>query len=159
VRSILEANDYLVTEAFDCEQVFAMVLTFGPDLVILALQMPKLDGYATVVALRRMPALQRTPIIALTAAITQTVPEKISEAGFTEYLVKPIGPPSCASAQQRYCRKRESGREIVTPHLVSKSVTADAEAPCCLRLVACRFTKRFLDYPSFLIREMRYNAR
>ena len=87
LRSILETSDYLVVEARDGEQVLEMVPTFGPHLVILDLQIPKLDGYATVLALRRIPALQRTPIIALTAAITQTVPEKISEAGFTAYLV------------------------------------------------------------------------
>jgi CheY-like chemotaxis protein len=60
--------------------------------VIVDLQMPRLDGYATVAALRRMPALQETPIIAMTASLTQTVPEEISGAGFTAYLVKPIGP-------------------------------------------------------------------
>ena len=92
LRSILEASDYLVAQAGDGEQVLEMVPAFGPHLIILDLQMPRLDGYATVVALRRIPALRRTPIIALTAAITQTVPEKISEAGFTAYLVKPIGP-------------------------------------------------------------------
>jgi CheY-like chemotaxis protein len=92
LRSILEASDYVVAEARDGEQVLEMVPMFGPHLVILDLQMPKLDGYATVVALRRIPALRRTPIVALTAAISQTVPEKISEAGFTAYLVKPIGP-------------------------------------------------------------------
>ena len=98
LRSILEASDYLVAEARDGEQVLEMVRTFGPHLVILDLQLPKLDGYATVAALRRMPALQRTPIVALTAAITQTVPERIFEAGFTAYVVKPIGP-----AKLRYC--------------------------------------------------------
>ncbi len=92
LRSILEASDYLVAEARDGEQVLEMIRTFKPHVVILDLQMPELDGYATVGALRREPALQRTPIIALTAAITQTVPEKIFEAGFTSYLVKPIGP-------------------------------------------------------------------
>ena len=81
-----------MAEAEDGEQVLEMVRKFWPHLVIVDLQMPKMDGYATVLALRCMPYLQRTPIIALTAAITQTVPEKISAAGFTAYLVKPIGP-------------------------------------------------------------------
>jgi CheY-like chemotaxis protein len=92
LRLILETSDYLVVEAGDGEHVLEIAATFAPHLTILDLQMPKLDGYATVVALRRIPALQRTPIIALTAAITQTAPEKISEAGFTAYLVKPITP-------------------------------------------------------------------
>lgn len=92
LRSILEGTDYVVAEAKDGEQVLEMVRMFGPHLMILDLQMPKLDGYATVRALRRMPTLQGIPIIALTASITQTLPEKISETGFTAYIVKPIGP-------------------------------------------------------------------
>jgi two-component system, chemotaxis family, chemotaxis protein CheY len=92
LRSILEASDYLVAEAKDGEQVLEIVRAFRPHLVILDLQMPKLDGYATVATLRGMPALERTPVIALTAAMTQTVPEEIFGAGFTAYLVKPIAP-------------------------------------------------------------------
>jgi CheY-like chemotaxis protein len=92
LRSILESTDYLVKEARNGEQVLEMVPMFGPHLVILDLQIPGMDGYATIPALKRIPVLQRTPIIALTASITQTIPEKISEAGFTAYLVKPIEP-------------------------------------------------------------------
>jgi CheY-like chemotaxis protein len=92
LRSILEASDYLVAEASDGEQVLELARTFAPHLVILDLQMPNLDGYATVRILRRMPPLQATPIIALTATVTQTVPAEISKAGFTAHLVKPIGP-------------------------------------------------------------------
>jgi CheY-like chemotaxis protein len=92
LRSILEASNYVVAEARDGKQVLEMVRAFGPHVVILDLHMPKLDGYATAAALRRIPTLERTPIIALTAAITHTAPEQISEAGFSAYLVKPIGP-------------------------------------------------------------------
>ena len=92
LRSILEESNYIVADAGDGEQLLRMVEGFGPHVVILDLQMPKLDGYATVAALRRVSDLQRTPIIALTAVITQTTPERIFEAGFTAYLVKPVGP-------------------------------------------------------------------
>ncbi len=106
LRSILEASDYVVAEAGDGEKVLELVGPFGPDLLILDLYMPKLDGYATATALRRMPTFQRTPIIALTAAITQTAPEKISEAGFSTYLVKPVKPSSlrqCVARALRTC--------------------------------------------------------
>ena len=92
LRSILEAGNYIVEEATDGLQVLEIVEVFRPHLVILDLQMPKLDGYATATALRRIPALRQAPIIALTASLTQTAPERISEAGFSGYLVKPIGP-------------------------------------------------------------------
>lgn len=92
LRSILEASNYIVEEAVDGAQVLEIVEVFRPHLVILDLQILKLDGYATAAALRRMPKLRQTPIIALTAALTQTAPDRISEAGFSGYLVKPIGP-------------------------------------------------------------------
>ncbi len=92
LRSILESGGYVVGEARDGEQVLAMAGEFAPNVVILDLQTPQLDGYATAAALKRMPSLQRTPIIALTPAITQTAPEQLSRAGFAAYLVKPIGP-------------------------------------------------------------------
>jgi CheY-like chemotaxis protein len=92
LRSILEAGNYIVEEAVDGAQVLKIVEVFGPHLVILDLQMPKLDGYATARALRQIPKLRQTPMIALTAALTQTAPDRISEAGFSGYLVKPIGP-------------------------------------------------------------------
>jgi two-component system cell cycle response regulator DivK len=92
LRSILEVSNYIVEEAIDGAQVLEIVEVFRPHLIILDLQMPKLNGYATAAALRRMPTLQQTPIIALTAALTQTAPDRISKAGFSGYLVKPIGP-------------------------------------------------------------------
>lgn len=92
LRSILEASDYVVTEARDGQKVLEIIESFGPHVVILDLQIPRLDGYATAAALRKMPTFRRTPIIALTAAITQTAPDRISAAGFSAYLVKPIRP-------------------------------------------------------------------
>ena len=92
LRSILEACNYIVEEAIDGAQVLEIVEIFAPHVIIFDLQIPRLDGYATAAALRRMPALRQTPIIALTADLTQTAPDRISEAGFSGYLVKPIGP-------------------------------------------------------------------
>ncbi len=92
LRSILEASSYVVAEAGDGEEVLVKVGPFNPHLVILDLHMPKLDGYATALALRQMQDFADKPIVALAAALTQTAPEQIFEAGFSSYLVKPIGP-------------------------------------------------------------------
>jgi CheY-like chemotaxis protein len=92
LRSILETCGYIVEEAQDGQQVLEVVESFGPHLVILDLHMPRLDGYSTAAALRKMLVFQRLPIVALTAAATQTAPDRISEAGFSAYLVKPIRP-------------------------------------------------------------------
>ncbi len=92
LRSILESSGYEVVEAEDCEQVLERASAFNPHLVILDLQMPKLDGCAAAAALRKIPAFEKTPIVALAAAVSDAVPEKMAQAGFTGYLVKPIGP-------------------------------------------------------------------
>ena len=91
LRSILEAR-YLIVEAEDGEQVLEKAGPFNPHLLILDLQMPKLDGYATAMALRAMQGFEQTPIIALTAALTQAAPTQIAESGFSAYLVKPVRP-------------------------------------------------------------------
>jgi two-component system chemotaxis response regulator CheY len=92
LRSILESSGYEVAEAEDGEQVLERAILFKPHLVVLDLQMPKLNGCAAATALRKIPSFQTTPIVALTAALTDAVPEQVAEAGFTSYPVKPIGP-------------------------------------------------------------------
>jgi CheY-like chemotaxis protein len=76
----------------DGEQVMGEAAAFAPDLVILDLQMPKLDGYSTAIALRKIPAFAKIPIVALAAALPEVSPEEMSQAGFTQCLVKPISP-------------------------------------------------------------------
>jgi CheY-like chemotaxis protein len=106
LRSILEASGYVVEEAQDGERVLEIIESFGPHLVILDLHMPRLDGYSTAVALRKTSLFQRLPIVALTAAATQTAPDRILEAGFSAYLVKPIRPSSlrrCVASLLQEC--------------------------------------------------------
>lgn len=92
LRSILESSGYEVVEAQDCEQVINRATEFKPHLVILDLQTPQLDGCAAATALRKIPAFANTPIVALAAALSDAIPEQMAQAGFTGYLVKPIGP-------------------------------------------------------------------
>lgn len=79
-------------EAADGEQAVEKALDFYPDLIILDLQMPKLDGYSVATALRKIPAFASIPIIALAAALPEVSPEEMTQAGFTQCLVKPISP-------------------------------------------------------------------
>jgi CheY-like chemotaxis protein len=92
LRSILESSGYEVVEAEDGVQVMERAPDFAPDLVILDIQMPNMDGLAAAKALRNIPSFEKTPIVALTAASSRLLPAEISQSGFTSYLVKPIGP-------------------------------------------------------------------
>jgi len=92
LRTILERQGYEVMEAADGEQAVLGATDFAPDLVILDLQMPRLDGYSVAIALRKIPGFSQIPIIALAAALPEVSPEEMARAGFTQCLVKPISP-------------------------------------------------------------------
>ncbi len=92
LRTILERSGYEVLEAVNGEQVLEKAPEFEPHLVILDIQMPKMDGYCAAIALRKIPAFEKIPIVALAAALPEVSPEQMSQAGFTQCLVKPISP-------------------------------------------------------------------
>ncbi|MES2390393.1 MAG: response regulator [Acidobacteriota bacterium] len=92
LRSILERSGYDVVEAEDGEQVLEMAPKVVPDVIVLDLQMAGMDGWATVAALRSHPELGRKPIVALAGAAMDVTADQMVKAGFSSYLVKPIGP-------------------------------------------------------------------
>jgi CheY-like chemotaxis protein len=90
LRTVLENQGYLVTEAADGEQALQQARTVVPDLILLDLQMPRLGGYEVLKELRLDPRYVTIPIIALTASAMQGDREKALSAGFTGYLTKPV---------------------------------------------------------------------
>ena len=81
-----------MVEAVDGQEALVKALTYEPDLIILDVHMTKLNGSTVATQLRKFEGFQRTPIIALTAAVSESMPDQIAQAGFTGYLPKPIGP-------------------------------------------------------------------
>lgn len=92
LRLILERAGYEVVEAEDGEAALDRARAQTPDLILLDLQMPVLDGYQVLAALRNEPRFQTLPVLALTASAMRGDRERILEAGFTDYLAKPAGP-------------------------------------------------------------------
>ncbi len=92
LRYALETSGYEVAEANNCEDAIEQASAFAPHIVILDLNMPKMGGCAAALVLRAIPAFASTPIVALTAATPDQFPVEFDQAGFSEYLVKPVGP-------------------------------------------------------------------
>ncbi len=90
MREILETSGHEVIEAADGQQALDKLEEIEPDLVLLDIQMPLLDGYAVVRRLRQTPRFAGLRILALTAYAMQGDREKVLEAGFDGYLTKPI---------------------------------------------------------------------
>jgi len=90
IRAILEARGYEVVEAADGEQALAQIRLSKPDLVLMDIQMPHLDGVGALQRLRREPDRAGIPVIALTAYAMRGDREQFLSAGFDSYLSKPI---------------------------------------------------------------------
>lgn len=89
---VLERAGYDVIEAQDGEAALEQIRARKPDLVLLDLQMPRLDGYGVLKAIRADMHLADLPVVALTASAMRGDRERILESGFTDYLAKPAGP-------------------------------------------------------------------
>lgn len=92
LRHILQRCGLAIVEASDGETALAQAALCQPDLFILDLNMPRVDGYGVATILRSRPAFQRTPILALSAEVSQRDAHRIKQAGFSMYVSKPISP-------------------------------------------------------------------
>jgi CheY-like chemotaxis protein len=90
VRVALEHCGYLVYEAGDGGEALNSARDILPDLIILDLHMPGLDGFGVIQEIRRDARLAATPVLALTASAMQGDRERAMAVGFTSYLAKPI---------------------------------------------------------------------
>jgi two-component system cell cycle response regulator DivK len=90
IRTVLEGCGYSVSEASDGRQAVDVAMRECPDLLIVDLQMPALDGLGVLAELRRDERFADVPIVALTASAMQGDRERALEAGFTEYITKPV---------------------------------------------------------------------
>ena len=89
VRTVLE-NNYEVFEAANGVEALEQARRVHPDLIILDLHMPGLDGFGVMQELRRDQTLAGTPVMALTASAMMGDRERALSAGFTGYIAKPI---------------------------------------------------------------------
>jgi CheY-like chemotaxis protein len=90
VRELLERERYDVVEASDGKDALDKLQKTAPDLVLMDIQLPMLDGYAVLDQLRRDRRFHRLPVIALTAYAMRSDQERAQQAGFDSYLSKPI---------------------------------------------------------------------
>jgi two-component system cell cycle response regulator DivK len=90
VRRILEAEGLSVAEAADGPTGLEMAAQMQPDLILLDINLPEIDGYALARRFRDTPGLQDVPILAVTANVMQGDRERTLAAGCDGYIQKPI---------------------------------------------------------------------
>src|SRR6266567_1788330 len=90
VKDVLEFHGFLVIGAANGADGVARAREFLPDLILLDIQMPVMNGFAALQALRDDPASRRIAVVALTSFAMKGDREKIMAAGFQGYIAKPI---------------------------------------------------------------------
>ena len=90
LRRYLESNDYEATEAYDGIECIEKVEQRHPDVIVLDVMMPRLDGYETVKRLKENPETNHIPVVIVTALNDVANQIKSIEAGADDFLSKPI---------------------------------------------------------------------
>jgi CheY-like chemotaxis protein len=106
IRELLELRGYTVLEACDGQEALGIIERAQPDLLLLDIGMPVLDGFAVVRRIRESPRIARLPIVAVTAYAMQGDRERILDSGFDGYLSKPINPSSLTEELNRLLTKQ-----------------------------------------------------
>jgi CheY-like chemotaxis protein len=91
MRTVLANCGYAIVEAADGNEALRLARETSPDLIVLDLHMPGMDGFGVVATLRQDASFSRTPVMALTASAMVGDRERAHEAGFDSYVTKPIG--------------------------------------------------------------------
>jgi len=90
LKIALRAKGYTLLEAADGEEALDMAINNKPDLIIMDIQLPKVNGVEVTKKLRQMSDFKQTPIIAVTAYAMKGDEEKFMKAGCDAYVPKPI---------------------------------------------------------------------
>jgi len=90
LRELLEMRGHTVAEACDGEEALGMMEQSQPDLVLLDIGMPLLDGFGVIRKIRENPRFASMPVVAVTAYAMQGDREKILSSKFDGYLSKPV---------------------------------------------------------------------
>ena len=111
IRDMLAGTDYEITEAEDGEQALAAVAKERPDLILVGVQLPIMDGYEVTRQIKADPAMRSIPIIAVTSYAMMGDREKALEAGCTGYIEKPIAPETFVTEVEQFGKPRAAGED------------------------------------------------
>jgi CheY-like chemotaxis protein len=90
VKGLIKIGKYRLLEAMDAESGIELIREKRPDLVLMDIQLPGMDGLSATKIIKEDPELKDIPIVALTSYAMQGDKEKALAAGCTGYITKPI---------------------------------------------------------------------
>jgi two-component system cell cycle response regulator DivK len=104
----LQKRGYEVITAVDGRDACTRVIDLRPDLILMDMMMPNMDGLEATRSLRAVPETRDIPVIALTAQAMAGDREKVVEAGCDDYATKPIDLPELLDKIQRLLQMKKA---------------------------------------------------
>ena len=108
VRRILLSEDYSLLEATDAKEALNVLQSTQPDLILMDINMPDMDGYTLTAKIKSLPGFDRVPILALTANVMRGDKEKTLEAGCDGYIQKPLDIEQLTREIERFISRRSN---------------------------------------------------
>ncbi len=102
LRDLLQSVGYELVEAVNGEEALAIAMEHKPDLILMDIQLPIVDGYEATRRIKAEPALRGIPVIAVTSYALSGDEEKAREAGCDDYVTKPFSPRDLLAKVQAY---------------------------------------------------------
>ena len=110
LRDLLTSAGYEPLEAVTGEEGVALAETHRPDLILMDIQLPGLDGYEATRRIKANPALRHIPVIAVTSYALSGDDVKAREAGCDAYVTKPFSPRALLAKVREYLPATGSGQ-------------------------------------------------
>ena len=127
IEYALETAGFRVLTASDGVEGLALAEAEKPDLIVVDIMMPRMDGIALTERLRERAALRLTPILMLTARTDERDEILGLEAGADDYLPKPVSPKRLVSRVKALLRRIEREEEATTTQIVVHDLVVDRE--------------------------------
>lgn len=108
IRRVLEAEGYQMFEASTEDETFKQIGDHHPDIILMDINMPDMDGYTLTAKIKERPEYQKIPVIAVTANVMRGDRERSLEAGCDGYIQKPIDVDILTEQIERYRLKSEN---------------------------------------------------
>ena len=105
VKRILLSEDYTLLEAQNAVDALEILQHAHPDVILMDINMPDMDGYTLTARIKSLPGFERIPIVAVTANVMRGDKEKTLEAGCDGYIQKPIDIDQLTREVERFMRR------------------------------------------------------
>lgn len=110
MRAVLHMGKYRMLEAADAERGLALAREQRPDLILMDLHLPVMDGISATRILKADPALRHIPVFAISGFAMESDQEKAMDAGFAGYITKPVSVKFLLETLAQVLRPGQSGQ-------------------------------------------------